>query len=62
MTVKILWGTRVGDPNWMEEVLTENEERFEDAKKWALANGFDRFRVAELDLSTPPDFTKTLNI
>jgi hypothetical protein len=60
MSTKILFGTKVGDPDYMEQLITEVEERIPAAKRWALANGFDRLRVADIDLSTAPDFTKTI--
>jgi len=56
----LLWGIRKGCEPWQEELLTNRAERVEDTKKWALANGFDRFRVSILDLSTPPNFGKTV--
>lgn len=65
MTIrKVLYATRIGNEDWQEELLTEKEELFYQAKTWASANGFDRFRVAEIDLDVPPDFRypKLLNI
>lgn len=56
--MKILFAVRVGNEDWREEVITEDEDRIEAAKEWASANGFDRFRVAEIDLDTPPKFGK----
>lgn len=56
---KVLWGTKVGDPDYNEQLITENENQIEAAKKWAEQNGFDRLRIQNLDLSTPPDFKKT---
>lgn len=56
---KVLWGVKKGEPDWKEQIITEQEERIEDAKKWATANGFDRFRIQTIDLTTPPDFKKT---
>ena len=44
----------------MEEIITNDKRNFEKAKTWAKRNGFDRFRVAEIDTSKAPDFTKTL--
>ncbi len=58
---KVLWGTRKGDQNWQEELITEDETRIEAAKKWAEANGFDRLRVSEFNEGEAPDFTKILN-
>mgnify|MGYP003155004375 CR=1 FL=1 len=58
MKEKILYGTRKGQPDWKEEIITENEKHFRQAKNWAKKNGFDRFRVAIIDLREKPDFTK----
>jgi len=58
MKQKILYGTREGQPAWKEEIITENEKYFHQAKTWAKRNGFDRFRVAIIDLRETPDFTK----
>jgi len=62
--MRILFAVKVGDADWQEQLITENSEydRIAEASVWAEANGFDRLRVADIDLSTPPDFTKTLNI
>ncbi len=62
MIVKVLWGHQKGKPDYFEKVLSENEADFEEAKAQAIQNGFDNFRVAEINLSTPPNFTKTINI
>lgn len=62
MIVKTLWATRIGAPDWQEELITDNESLIEDATKWAKANGFDRIRVAEIDLSKKPDWSKTVNL
>ena len=55
----ILFAVRKGDPDWKEVLITNNADKIEDAKKWALANGFDRFRVSKIDMMKKPDFTKT---
>ena len=57
---RILYGTRKGAPAWQEEIITNQEKRFDEAKAWAKRNGFDRFRVAEIDLTVAPDFTKAI--
>lgn len=67
MTETILWGTKIGDPDHMEEVLYQckgyvnKEELMQKGKEWADANGYDRLRIAVIDLSTPPNFVKTIN-
>ena len=58
---KVLWGTKVGEPDYNEQLITENENQIEAAKKWAEQNGFDRLRIQNLDLTTPPDFKKTFS-
>jgi hypothetical protein len=58
---KVLWATRIGNEDWQEEIITTDETKIPDAKKWAMANGFDRFRVQVIDQDEVPDFTKVLN-
>ena len=53
----VLWATKIGEPDYNEQLITENPSQIEDAKKWALANGFDRLRVLTID-NSKPDFTK----
>ena len=53
----VLWATKIGEPDYNEQLITENSSQIEDAKKWALANGFDRLRVLTID-NSKPDFTK----
>jgi len=60
MKESILWGIKKGDSNWMQEIITNDKSNFEKARAWAKRNGFDRFRVAEIDTSKAPDFTNTL--
>lgn len=63
MNARILFGVRKGAEDWEEELLTEMPEQFESAKAWAITVGFNpaKFREAVIDLSTPPDFAKTVN-
>lgn len=61
MIEKVLYGVKKGQPDYMSEIITTNEKRFVEAKKWATENGFDRFRISEINLSEKPDFTKCLN-
>jgi hypothetical protein len=58
--VKVLWATKIGEPDYAEQLITEVPERIEAAKQWALANGFDRLRVATIDLGQVPDFAATV--
>jgi hypothetical protein len=59
--MKILFATRKGNPDWMEELITEVEERIPEATKWAEENDFDRIRIAEIDLTEKPDFVHAIN-
>lgn len=59
--MKVLFAVKIGEPDYMEEVITENELQIEQAKKWAEENGYDRFRIANINMENPPDFTKALN-
>ena len=45
----------------LEEFLTDDEALFDEATEWACDNGYDHFRIAEIDLTTKPDFVGTIN-
>ena len=59
--MKGLFATREGAPGWQEELITDNDAVFEDAKQWAKSQGFDRFRIVTVDGSFP-DFGATVNV
>lgn len=56
----VLWGVKEGDEDWMETILSTQPERFEAVKAMAARDGWGRFRVATIDLTTTPDFTKAV--
>lgn len=58
--MKILWAIKKGAESWEEQLITEDETKIEAAKKWAIANGFDRFRVSEYQAGEKPDFRKVI--
>lgn len=58
--IRALFAVRCGAPDYAEELITEVAERIPKAKAWALANGFDRLRVIEVDETEKPDFGKTV--
>lgn len=60
--VRVLWATKKGEPDYCEELITEVAERIPAARKWAKANGYDRFREADVDLGVKPNFAATLNL
>lgn len=60
----VLYGLPKGATQRWEEVLlltNGTPERIAKAKQLAAKDGFHSFRVAEIDLSRPPDFRKTVN-
>jgi hypothetical protein len=59
--MRILFGVKIGNEDWQEELITERESLIPNAKAWAEKNGFDRFRIAEIN-DSPPDFANTLNL
>lgn len=59
--MKVLFAVRKGDADWQEQLITEQPDKIQAASEWAKKNGFDRLRIADIDLSTKPDFTKTIN-
>jgi hypothetical protein len=58
--MKTLWATQIGAEDWQEELITEVEEDIEKASAWAIENGFDRLRIADIDLTVIPDFAATI--
>jgi len=58
--MKVLFAVKVGEEDWKEQLITEVEDQIEAASKWATENGFDRLRIATIDLSKPPDFAATV--
>lgn len=60
--IKILFAVKIGNEDWQEELITEDESQINAASEWAIANGFDRLRVAEIDLTKSSDFSKTINL
>lgn len=60
---KVLYGLPKGATERYEEVLLltqATEEKIEKVKRLAAKDGFHSFRVADIDLSVPPDFGKAV--
>jgi hypothetical protein len=55
----VLWGHRIGTPDWDEEVIAEAATRAEIEQAKGKAVGFDRFRVM-VDDGAAPDFASTV--
>ena len=62
MIETIVWATKIGEPDWKEDIISNNPDKVDQAIEWAKANGFDRIRVAKIDMTQPIDFTKAINI
>lgn len=66
MRLKILWGTPVGEALLCETLMTDNqeitqnEERLERFKEIMKERGYDRFRIAIVDMDVPPYFIKSV--
>jgi hypothetical protein len=58
--MKVLFAVKENEPDYMEQLITDKEERIEAAKNWCKENGFDRLRIAEIDMNEKPDFIKTI--
>jgi hypothetical protein len=58
----VLWATKKGDEDWQEQLITEQEDKIEQAARWAKENGFDRLRISNVNLSERPDFAGTVNV
>lgn len=65
-TETILWGCKIGQPDYMEEILyqckgyTNETELMAKGNDWAKANGYDRLRITKINLNTKPDFIKAI--
>jgi hypothetical protein len=56
----ILYGLKKDEPTWKEEVISTIPKNFPKVIELAIADGFDRFRVQEIDLSIKPDFAGSI--
>lgn len=54
---RLLYGTKAGEPDYMEQLLSTQPENFEKVKELAHKDGFTNFREAKFKLEKP-DFTK----
>jgi len=68
MKETLLYGCKIGQPDYMEEILYQckgyvnKEEVMNKGKQWADKNGYDRLRISIIDLSTPPNFIKSITV
>lgn len=59
--MKILFAVKLDHEDWQEQLITEIEADIELASKWAIKNGFNRLRIAEIS-NEFPNFSKTVNL
>ncbi len=63
----VLYAFKADEKDGFEKIITDNQSitqnpsQLEKAKKWALANGYDRLRVAVYDGFEMPDFISASN-
>jgi len=66
MIETLLYGCKIGAPNYMEEILyqckgyTNEKDLMEKGKDWAEKNGYDRLRISKINLLEKPNFLNTL--
>lgn len=66
-TETLLYGCKIGDADYMEEILyqckgyTNQEELLKIGEQWAKNNGYDRLRISTIDLSIAPNFVDNIN-
>jgi hypothetical protein len=58
--MKVLFAVKKGEPDYMETLITDKPDHIDRAKEWASKNGYDRFRISEIDLGTSPNFIQTI--
>lgn len=59
----VLYGTKIGEPDYMEDLLFVDNEEIVINKKltdWLKLKGYDRVRVSKSDMREKPDFTKAI--
>ena len=68
-TETLLYGVKIGQPDYMEDLITvatgsnfERDVRLNNAQRWAIENGFHKFRKVVHNLNEKPDFIKAINI
>ena len=66
MKETLLYGCKIGQPDYMEEILYQckgyvnKDEVMAKGTQWAKDNGYDRLRISVIDLSTPPNFLQAI--
>ena len=66
MKETLLYGCKIGQPDYMEEILYQckgyvnKDEVMAKGTQWAKDNGYDRIRISVIDLSTPPNFLQAI--
>lgn len=56
----ILWGTKKGNPKYMEEIIVETTDpiKLEKAHKWGKENGFVNLRIQQFNPNSLKQFNE----
>lgn len=55
----VLWGVKIGEPSWAEDILFVDKEEIKlnkSLKDLLKSKGYDRLRIAKINLSEKPNF------
>lgn len=55
----VLWGVKIGEPSWAEDILFVDKEEIKlnkSLKDFFKSKGYDRLRIAKINLSEKPNF------
>lgn len=64
----VLYATKIGAEDWQEEIIAvdtkplASKAQLEEVKQILATRGYDRVRVATIDLSKPPNWKATVNV
>lgn len=60
MREQLLYGRKAGEPDYKEQLLCTQPERFQEVRILAGRDGYVIFRETSIDLSVRPNFARTL--
>ncbi len=59
-TLSLLYGHKIGQPSYTEQLLCSQPERFEEVRQLAARDGYTGFRIATHRDGERPDFAAAL--
>ena len=60
-SVSVLWAVKIGEKDAYEELITDKKDKIEAAKRWAIQNGYHKFRIAKYEGNELPNFAGTVH-